>query len=48
VFYVYDNGQHGLIAATADQSTGIRWFGGSNTNTRARADGVGARIKIPL
>ena len=24
VFYVYDNGQHGLIAATADQSTGIR------------------------
>jgi hypothetical protein len=23
-FYVYDNGQHGLIAATADQSTGIQ------------------------
>jgi len=45
VFYVYDNGQHGLIAATADQSTGIRWYGGSNTNTRARADGVGAGLK---
>jgi beta-xylosidase len=42
VFYVYDNGQHGLIAATADQSAGIRWYGGSYTNTCARADGVGA------
>ena len=47
VFYVYDNGQHGLIAATADQNggAGIRWYGGSNTNTRARADGVGAGLK---
>jgi hypothetical protein len=45
VFYVYDNGQHGLIAATSDQSTGIRWYGGSNSNTRARADGVGAGLK---
>jgi hypothetical protein len=45
VFYVYDNGQHGLIAATADQSAGIRWYGGSYTNTRARADGIGAGLK---
>jgi hypothetical protein len=45
VFFVYDGGQHGLIAATADQSTGIRWYGGSNTNTRARADGIGAGLK---
>ena len=45
VFYVYDNGKHGLIAATSDQSTGIRWYGGSNTYTRARADGVGAGLK---
>jgi hypothetical protein len=45
VFYVYDNGKHGLIAATSDQSRGIRWYGGSNTNTRARADGVGAGLK---
>ena len=45
VFYVYDNGQHGLIAATADQSTSIRWYGGTYTNTRARADGVGAGLK---
>ena len=47
VFYIYDNGQHGLIAATADQNGGapIRWNGGTNTNTRARADGVGAGLK---
>jgi hypothetical protein len=42
VFFVYDDGQHGLIAATADQSTGIRWWAGSYTNTMAKADGVGA------
>ncbi|MDP5126275.1 MAG: DUF1566 domain-containing protein, partial [Algoriphagus sp.] len=45
VFYVYDNGKHGLIAATSDQSTGIRWYGGTKTITRARADGVGAGLK---
>jgi len=45
VFFVYDGGQHGLIAATEDQSTGIRWHGGSDTNTRARADGIGAGLK---
>jgi hypothetical protein len=42
VFYVYDNGQHGLIAATADQSTGIRWNASIYTQTMAYADGVGA------
>ena len=45
VFFVYDGGQHGLIAATADQSAGIRWYGGSYTYTRARADGIGAGLK---
>ena len=46
VFYVYDGGKHGLIAASSDQSTGIRWYGGGSfTNTRARADGVGAGFK---
>jgi hypothetical protein len=45
VFFVYDGGQHGLIAATSDQSEGIRWYGGSNTITRARADGIGAGLK---
>ena len=45
VFFVYDNGQHGLISATADQSTGIRWYGGTFTITRAIADGIGAGVK---
>ena len=43
VFYVYDGGQHGLIAATADQSASMRWYAGTYTNTMAlAADGVGA------
>jgi len=42
VFYVYDGGQHGLIAATADQSASIRWYAGTFTHTVAYADGVGA------
>jgi hypothetical protein len=42
VFYVYDGGRHGLIAATADQSTGIRWFAGTSTNTMSYANGMGA------
>ena len=45
VFYVYDGGRHGLIASTADQNTGIRWYGGESVNTRARADGIGAGLK---
>ena len=44
VFYVYDNGQHGLIAATADQSTGIQWYNGSNNVTNAVRDGISAGI----
>ena len=35
VFYVYDNGIHGLIAATSDQSTGIQWYNGTNRVTGA-------------
>jgi len=45
IFFVYDGGQHGLIAATADQGAGIRWYGGSYTNTCARGDGIGAGLK---
>jgi hypothetical protein len=45
IFWLDATGQHGLIAATADQSTGIRWYGGTNTNTRARGDGIGAGLK---
>lgn len=46
VFYLLDNGQHGLISSISDQATvTMRWFGGSYTNTCARADGVGAGLK---
>ena len=41
----YDGGRHGLIAATSDQSNNIRWYGGTNINTRTRTDGVGAGLK---
>ena len=42
VFYVYDNGQHGLIAATADQSTGIQWRNSIDRSTGATGNGFGA------
>ncbi len=42
VFFTYDGGQHGLIAATVDQSASVRWYGGSYTTTLALADGLGA------
>jgi len=29
VFYVYDGGQHGLIAATTDQSAAKKWYNGT-------------------
>jgi hypothetical protein len=40
VFYVYDNGQHGLIASTSDQMLGVHW--GVNSVTFSRGDGIGA------
>ena len=42
VFYVYDNGQHGLIAATADQKTSIQWYNGTYKYTGTTGDGLGA------
>jgi peptidoglycan hydrolase-like protein with peptidoglycan-binding domain len=36
--------QHGLIAATADQSTGIRWWNGVNTTTGATGTAVGTGL----
>jgi hypothetical protein len=48
VFYVYDNGKHGLIIAAEDQSSGINasTFTSSNccTTTNAFRDGVNAGI----
>ncbi len=41
VFYVYDAGKHGLIAATADQSTGIQWYNGTYRSTGTTSDGLG-------
>ena len=40
VFYVYDNGQHGLIASTASQSTGIQWYNGVARITGTAGDGL--------
>jgi len=42
VFFVYDNGTHGLISATADQSTGIQWSLVYNTVINAVRDGIGS------
>jgi hypothetical protein len=41
VFYSYDNGQHGLIAATADYSSTIQWYNGTYRYTGNLGDGVG-------
>ncbi len=32
IFYVDGSGQHGLVAATADQSTGVSWNNGTNVS----------------
>jgi hypothetical protein len=45
VFYVYDHGRHGLITANTIQSTGAYWRAGTDINTMALADGVGAGLK---
>jgi hypothetical protein len=41
IFYLDQSGCHGLVAATTDQSTGIQWYAGTNTNTTAFAGAVG-------
>jgi len=35
---------HGLIAAVSDQSTGIRWYNGSNTTTGATGTAIGTGL----
>jgi len=42
IFWLDATGQHGLIAATADQSTGLQWYNGTYTTTNAVRDGIGA------
>ena len=35
-------GEHGLVADTADISTGIQWYNGVKKVTNATGDGVGS------
>lgn len=42
VFYVYENKQHGLIAASRDQYNDIEWYNGVKRNTNATGDGLKA------
>ncbi len=39
VFWVDETGQHGLVCAKEDQSTGIRWHAGTDGYLRARGNG---------
>ena len=47
IFWVDPDGQHGLIAARADQNggAGIRWYNGTYFATNATADGIYAGAK---
>jgi hypothetical protein len=40
IFWLDATGQHGLMAATFDQSTGVKWNNGIYRYTGARSDGV--------
>ena len=49
VFYTYDNGQHGLIAATVDQNFGTQWYNSVNKLTGTTGDGLGVgAMNTPL
>jgi hypothetical protein len=45
VFHLDGTGQHGFVAATTDQSTGIQWYNGAYVNRNATEDGFLAGIK---
>ena len=40
IFWLDATGQHGLIAATTDQSTGIQWYNGTYRYTGTTGDGL--------
>nr|MDA3813542.1 DUF1566 domain-containing protein [Candidatus Cloacimonadota bacterium] len=40
IFWLDASGQHGLIAATTDQSTGIQWYNGTYRYTGTTSDGL--------
>ena len=45
VFYISDNGHHGLIASVADLQDGITWYNGLTRNTGTFDDRIGAGAK---
>ena len=45
IFWVDADGQHGLIAAKTDQSTGVQWYNGTYFQTHATGDGIYAGAK---
>ena len=45
IFWVDPEGQHGLIAAKTDQSSGIQWYNGTYFQTHATGDGIYAGAK---
>jgi len=42
VFYIYDNGRHGLVASTSDQDLSVEWYNGTNRYTNTTGNGIGA------
>ncbi len=42
VFYIYDDGRHGLVAAEEDIDPAIEWYNGILRYTNTAGDGVGA------
>ena len=44
IAYIDSTGQHGLIAATADQSEGIQWYNGSYIVTGATGTAIGTGL----
>ena len=44
IAYIDPTGQHGLIAATADQSTGIQWYDGDYISTGATGTAIGTGL----
>jgi hypothetical protein len=40
IFWLDETGEHGLVAATEDQSTGIQWYNGTDKYTGATSSGL--------